>query len=165
LDSFPAGEFATLASENIASQTNPTNANGTIQKPAGLLNALLPDRYAVDQSEALPIDGMWTISSIKKRIRIEKGRAYAVDGWTHGFVLKILPDMVILTDVKRNDAGQYVANDLPLAAKAELILRSDGNIRVKAKTFPFPIEYTLVRQTLDSLEAMEAEQALLALEK
>lgn len=165
LDSFPAGDFATLASENIASQINPTNADGSIKKPAGLLNAFLPDHYAVDQTGALPIDGMWTISTIKKRIRIEKGRAYAVDGWTHGFVLKILPDMVILTDIKRNKVGKYVANDLPLTAKAELKLQSDGNIRVKAKTFPFPIEYTLVRETLDSLEAMEAEQAQLALEK
>ncbi len=165
LDEFPGGKFANIASENIASGLNPTNSDGTAKKPAGLINAFLPDRFSVTETDALPIDGMWTITSINKRIRIEKGRAYAVDGWTHGLVLKILPDMVVFTDIRRDDAGQYGANDLPLAAKLEMMLRPDGNIRAKVKTFPFPIEYTLIRETLDSPEAMEAEQALLALEK
>lgn len=165
LDGFPGGKFANLASENIVSQSNPKDADGNVKKPAGLIDAMLPDRYAVEETEALPIDGIWTISTIKKRVRIEKGRAYALDGWTHALILKVIPDMVIFRDIKREAAGEYEADDLPLGAKAKMTLQADGNLKVRSSTFPIPIKYKLIRETLDSSEAMEIEQALIGVEK
>jgi len=165
LDGFPGGKFANLASENIASQSNPTDADGNAKKPAGLIDAMLPDRYEIAETEALPIDGIWKISSIKKRIRIEKGRAFALDGWTHALILKILPEMVVLRDIKRIAPGKYEADDLPLGAKAKMTLQADGNIKVRNNIFPIPVKYTLIRETLDSSEAMKDELTLLPSEK
>ena len=76
--------------------------------------AFLPDKYSVTRSEALPIDGVWMISTIRKKIRIEQGRAYALDPWLHLFVLKVQPDMVVMQNFRRTDAGRYAADDLPL---------------------------------------------------
>lgn len=160
LEQFPGGKFARLASENMASIRNGGTADGATQY-SGVVKGFLPDRYAVAQEDSLPIDGIWTISSIKKRVRIEKGRAYALDGWTHAFVFNIMPDMVVFKDFKRTGPGKYEAQDLPLLAKMEMALRADGNIDVKIKTFPFPTTYTLIRETLDDAEAMAAEQLLL----
>lgn len=165
LNQFPAGQFAELASDNIASLAG-TDSDGTAAKPiAGLIDGFLPNKIDVAGTDPLPIDGIWKISTIKKRIRIEKGRAFAIDGWTHGFILKILPDMVIFNNVKRVGNGQYQADDLPLTGKAAMTLKPDGNIAVRVQTFPFPTSYTLMRETLDDSDAMAAEQALLASEK
>lgn len=165
LDQFPAGQFAELASDNIASLAG-TDSDGTAAKPiAGLIDGFLPNKADVELSDSLPIDGIWKISTIKKRIKIEKGRAFAIDGWTHAFMLKILPDMVIFKNVQRTGNGQYEADDLPLLAKAAMTLKPDGNIAVRVKTSPFPISYTLVRETLEDADAMAAEQDLLVSEK
>lgn len=163
LEQFPGGKFARLASENMASLRNGRKGDGRAQH-TGLVKAILPDRYAVEQGNSLPIDGIWTISSIKKRIRIEKGRAFVLDGWVHALIFDIRPDMVVLKDFTRTKAGQFSAYDLPLNGKAKMTLRPDGNLDVKVKTFPFPITYTLVRETLDDAAAMAAEQALLLAE-
>lgn len=165
LKEFPGGKFASLASENIKDPDNAKGADGKIKKQGGLINAFLPSRYDVEQNQALPIDGVWTISTIKKRIKIEKGRAYALDGWTHALILKVLPEMVVIRNITRTEAGQYAADDLPLVAKAEMSLRSDGNIDVSVKTFPFPAKYTLIQETLDSASEMELEQQAIAAEK
>ncbi len=159
LEQFPGGKFARLASENMASLRQ-GEKDGAATAYTGMVKGFLPDRYAVAQGESLPIDGIWTISSIKKRIRIEKGRAYALDGWTHAIVFNILPDMVVLQNFKRNGPGRYEAEDLPLVAKSEMKLRADGNLDVKIKSFPFATTYTLIRETLDDPEAMAAEQAI-----
>lgn len=158
LDQFPAGQFAALASDTIASLSGNGGKNNA--RPAGLIDGFLPYRHDVEKGAALPIDGIWKISTIGKRIRIERGRAYAVDGWTHALVLKILPDMVVLKDIKRVGDGRYEAADLPLAAKARMELMPGGTIKVQAATFPFPTRYTLLRETLDDADAMAVERAL-----
>ena len=163
LNDFPAGQFAVLASDNIASLTGNGGANSG--KPAGLIDGFLPYRHDKPEQQALPIDGIWTISTIRKRIRIGKGRAYALDGWTHALFLKIQPEMVVLADLQREGPGQYRANDLPLAAEAAMALRSNGTIDVRVSTFPIPVKYTLIRDTLDDAEAMVAEQRLITAEK
>lgn len=165
LNEFPAGKFAELASENIAGNRATRDVDGKVRKPAGLINAFLPSRYDVDMADPLPIDGIWTVSTLKKRIRIEKGRAYALDGWTHALVLKVLPDMVVMRDIERTGPGKYAAQDLPLTARAKMTLRSDGNIDVHAETFPFPVKYVLIRETLDDAGAMETERLAVSAEK
>lgn len=165
LDQFPAGQFAELASDNIAGLSG-TDSDGSADKPiAGLIDGLLPMKADVAESQPLPIDGIWKISTIKRRIKIEKGRAYAIDGWTHAFILKILPDMVVFKNVERIGKGQYQANDLPLLANAAMTLKSDGNILVEVETSPFPTSYTLIRETLSDADAMSAELELIVSEK
>jgi Caspase domain len=165
LDQFPAGQFAELASDNIAMLAG-TDSDGSADKPiAGLIDGFLPMKADVKESKSSPIDGIWKISTIQKRIKIEKGRAYAIDGWTQAFILRILPDMVVFKNVERIGNGQYQADDLPLLAKAVMTLKPDGNISVHVKTSPFPTSYTLIRETLDDAEAMTTEQDLLTVEK
>jgi len=155
MNGFPAGQFIELASDNIASLTG---ASGEV---AGLIEGFLPNKRDVASTDPLPIDGIWKISTINKRIRIREGRAHALDGWTHAFILKVQPDMVVLKNMKRTGPGQYEADDLPLLAKAQLELQPGGNINVKVGTVPFSTSYQLLRETLDDVEAMEAEQAAL----
>ena len=69
------------------------------------VDAVLPYRDAVPESDARPIDGVWTVSTLGKRIRISKGRAWAVDSWLHLFVLHVKPDMVVMRDVQRLGVG------------------------------------------------------------
>jgi len=123
--------------------------------------ALLPRRFDVPESEPLPIDGVWMISTIGKRIHIERGRAYVVDPWLHMFVLQVQPDMVVMRNVRQTGAGQYTADDLPLAGPAAFTLRPDGNISVQVQSVLGPLSYDLIRQTADDPAALDAEIAAL----
>ncbi len=114
------------------------DAAGVPQVPA-----ILPDRYSVDTTEALPIDGVWRINTINKRIRIEQGRAYAVDRWRHLLVLEVKPDMVVLQNFRRTGVGSYSAED-PVGP-VTLDLAADGNLDVVVKTPLFPVRYRLIR--------------------
>ena len=121
------------------------------------IDAFLPDKYSVEETEALPIDGVWMISSINKKIRIERGRAYAVDSWLHMFTLKVQPDMVVLQNFQRTGPGQYTADDLPLLGPATFQLRPDGNISVKVKGMLGPVGYNLIKRDIDDNYALQAE--------
>ena len=121
--------------------------------------AFLPDRYGVARSEALPIDGLWLISSIRKKIRIEQGRAFAVDPWLHMFVLEVQPDMVVLQNFRRTAAGKYAADDLPLAGPAEMTVNAKGNLDVVVQGLLGPARYGLIRLEPQYPEALTAEIA------
>lgn len=133
----------------------------TVSPAAAQVPALLPSRDDVPESEPLPIDGVWTISLLGKRIQIERGRAFAVDPWLHLFVLQVQPDMVVLRNFQRTGAGRYTADDLPLLGPAALELQSDGSIRVSVKGVLGPITYVLTRQSSDDPTSFEAELAAL----
>ncbi len=47
-----------------------------------LFPAILPNKADVQATEVSPIDGDWIVSANNKRIRIDRGRAYALDTWT-----------------------------------------------------------------------------------
>lgn len=119
--------------------------------------AFLPDKYSVARGEALPIDGLWLVSSIRKKIRIEQGRAYAVDPWLHLFVLKVQPDMVVMQNFRRTDAGSYAADDLPLMGPALLTVNAKGNLDVSVQGALGPAKYALVRLEAQYPEALTAE--------
>ncbi len=121
------------------------------------MDAFLPDKYSVSETQALPIDGVWTISSIRKKIRIERGRAYAVDPWLHMFTLKVRPDMVVLQNFERTSAGVYTADDLPLLGPATMQLKPDGNLSVRVKGALGPVAYTLIKREADDKRALDAE--------
>ncbi len=125
------------------------------------VDALLPNKDQVPETDALPIDGVWTISTIGKRIRIERGRAYAVDSWLHLFALLIRADMVVMRNVARRGIGSYTADDLPLLGPAEIRLRFDGDLEVSVKGSLGPVRYTLIKQEADDPALLEMEVALL----
>jgi hypothetical protein len=117
--------------------------------------AVLPDRYSVATTEALPIDGVWRVNTINKRIRIEQGRAYALDRWRHLLVLEVKPDMVVLQNFRRTGAGTYTADD-PVGPVA-LTLASDGNLDVVVTTPLFPVRYRLIRVDVQYPDALAHE--------
>jgi len=131
----------------LASSAAAQDIGQAIADAAGIpqIPAFLPDKYSVTPSEPLPIDGLWLISTIRKKIRIEQGRAYAVDSWLHLFTLKVMPDMVVMQNFRRDGAGQYAADDLPLVGPATMTLTGDGNLDVAVQGMFGPVRYGLTR--------------------
>jgi len=121
--------------------------------------AFLPLSHTVTAtSEAMPLDGVWNITSNNKRIRIERGRAYAVDGWLHLFVLKVQPNMVVIKDIVKTGAGQYSGVDLPLMGTAVMQASPSGTLNVTVQTFLGPIKYVLAPVQLDDRDWFEKDR-------
>ncbi len=156
LEQFPEGIYARFAEANIAQLLDPTALGGAIEsdKPWIIsLGAALPDRYAVDLGPRQPIDGVWRISTNDKRLRIERGRAFAVDGWNHALLFRVEPEQVTMIDIRRDDDGAYLGRDILLNGDARMTVRDDGNLDVTVGTFPFPVTFVLIREALDDSEA------------
>ncbi len=126
---------------------------------AQLADAFLPYKDAVPTSNTQPIDGVWTIPSIGKRIRIEGGRAYAVDPWVHAFILQIQPDMVVIQNIKRLKSGVYIGDDLPLLGQARFKIQPSGDMAVAVAGQLGPYNYTMTPDELDDTGAYETEVA------
>lgn len=121
--------------------------------------AFLPSMTAVPAAAPLPIDGEWVIDSIRKRIRIEGGRAYAVDSWLHLFVLKIEPMMVVIKDITRTDMGQYSGSDLPLMGKWTAQLLPNGTLKVTVAGAFGPVNYNLTPVRVDDQGTFDMEKS------
>lgn len=158
---FPQGTYAAFARDNIAQLLDPTATGGELnsEKPWIIsLGAALPGRYAVDLGERLPIDGVWRLSTNDKRMRIERGRAFAVDGWNYALLFRVKPEQVTMTDIRRDAPGVYLGRDILLNGDSTLTLRADGNLDVKIASFPFPVEFVLVREALDDPVTLDQER-------
>ncbi len=107
---------------------------------------------AVPASDAMPVDGTWSITSIAKTVRIERGRVYAVEGWTHLFVLKIQPGMVVIKDLRPSAPGQYTAYDLPLMGAWQGRMAADRTITVDVQGALGPAKYQMMPLQLDNPE-------------
>jgi len=123
----------------------------TMQAPE--IGAFLPNVVDVAPSEAMPIDGLWKISSISKLIRIDRGRAYAIDGWNHMIILKIKPGMVVLRDISESAEGIYSGVDLPLAGPLKATVTGDRILDVHVTGKLGKARYQLIPQQLDNQEA------------
>lgn len=136
----------------------------TIADAAGIprMDAFLPDRYSVEKSEALPIDGVWMISANRKKIKIEQGHAYALDPWLHLFTLKIQRDMVVLQNFQRTGPGKYQADDLPLLGPATMQLEDNGNLSVFVAGTLGPVRYKLIKREVDNSNLFQSELDILA---
>ena len=106
--------------------------------------AFLPMMTEVPATSAMPIDGEWMVSANRKRIRIEGGRAYAVDPWVHLFVLNIEPMMVVISDIRRVGPGQYRGKDLPLMGEFSATLTPDGVMDITVAGMLGPVKYKLM---------------------
>lgn len=98
------------------------------------------------------------INNIRKRIRIEGGRAYAVDPWLHLFVLKIEPLMVVSKNWRRTGPGQYTGEDLPLVGQFRAQLDASGNMTVQVAGMLGPATLTLSPVRPDSQRRFEREK-------
>ncbi len=160
LEQYPDGLYASFADANIRQLLDPTATGGEIESETPWiisLGAALPDRYAVDLGVPLPIDGVWRISTNNKRIRIERGRAFAVDGWNHLLVVRVEPEQVTTTGLRREGPGVYHGRDILLDGDTRLTVRADGNLDVWVGTYPFPVEFVLIREAVDDPDALHAE--------
>ena len=128
----------------------PANANSFGGGQVPQIPAFLPFMTSVPMTEPLPIDGEWMIDSIRKRIRIEGGRAYAVDSWLHLFVLKNEPLMVVIQDIKSAGPGQYSGQDLPLMGAWAAHLQPNGTLKVSVAGMLGPVSYNLLPVKMDS---------------
>lgn len=126
------------------------------------MDAFLPDKYSVEETEALPIDGVWMISANRKKIKIENGRAYALDPWLHLLTLKIQRDMVVMQNFQRVGPGRYQADDLPLLGPATMQLEGNGNLSVSVAGALGPARYRLIKRDVDNDSSFQSELDIMA---
>lgn len=107
------------------------------------IDGFLPTMYEVPASAPLPIDGMYTISTIKKKIMIEQGRAYAVDGWNFALFMRIQPNMVTGMNFVQTGQNTYEFDDLPLMGRGSMVVQPNGWIDVKTRGGT-PYDYKLI---------------------
>lgn len=120
-------------------------------QPGQQISAFLPMADSVPRSETLDIDGVWRVNTIGKRIRIEGGRAYAVDDWLHLFTLHVQPNMVVIKNIQEDGMGGYSGEDLPLMGKWQAKPAADGGLDVSVAGVMGPASYRLLPvETLDA---------------
>lgn len=122
-------------------------ALGTLGAPTpaeAQMRALLPTIDEVEPLEDLPIDGVWEIREISKRIVINDGHGYAEDSWVHMMLFRIEPEQVVLKNIRELSNGDYVAQDLPLLANVTFEWVGDDTLRGRTDGF-IPAVYHLDR--------------------
>ncbi|HAI96903.1 MAG: hypothetical protein CL866_02635 [Cycloclasticus sp.] len=147
--------FAMIFSLSVSTaQANPMGIPQVPQIPA-----FLPMMMDVPMTKKLPIDGEWMINDIRKRIRIEGGRAYAVDSWLHLFVLKVEPMMVVSQDWRRIGPGKYSGQDLPLVGPFTATLMPNGSMSVQVQGMFGPVNLTFSPVRVDDQRRFEREKS------
>lgn len=114
-------------------------------QPGQHIPAFLPMADSVPANESTSdIDGVWRVSTIGKNIRIDSGRAYAIDGWLHLFTLEVQPNMVVIKNIRPDGMGGYTGEDLPLMGKWQAKLAADGALDVHVAGAMGPASYRLL---------------------
>lgn len=119
-------------------------AAGTMEIPK--LKAFLPMSYNVPPTEAMPLDGFYMIAGMDKRIRIEKGRSYAVDSWMYLMLLEIRPNMVLTKDIAPKAPGKYIGYNLTFSKEESFEVTAAGSVESKVGGHTF----TLIPLQLDN---------------
>jgi len=123
----------------------------TMQVPE--VGAFLPSIVDVKPGATLPIDGLWSISSLDKVVRIDRGRIYAIEGWNHLLVFKIKPGMVVIKQLKEETPGVYAGQDLPLQGPLKATLTGDRILDVNVAGAMGEVRYQMIPQQLDDQSA------------
>ena len=103
-------------------QTAPAVAQGDL---------VLADLVQIDETEPgqpLPIDGIWRLRELNKKVAIEGGHVFALEGWTHLLVWAVEPGMVTSTRLRQTDRQKLIAYDALLKREMEWTVREDGTI-------------------------------------
>ena len=103
-----------------------------------------PIATMVPASEALPIDGVWQLGDLNKRVEMDRGRMVAIDPWTFLFTKKVLPGSVLIRDIRQTAPGQYQGFDLAWGKPVTFSETVTGTIGVRVQTFPLPVSYDLL---------------------
>ena len=90
--------------------------------------AALPMKSSVAPTKATPVDGVYIISTLGKRIKIDRGRGYMIDPWVQALLWEVQTDMVTLKNFQSVGDGVYEADDLPMAAKVRFTLGNQGEL-------------------------------------
>lgn len=139
----------TAATIMVASALTP------VEPASAQIPAFLPNKEAVPAREPMEIDGDWQVNTIGKVIRIDRGRAYAVEGWTHAFVLNVQPDMVTIRNIRQTSEDEYVGDDLPMMGKVTLRHISADRIEASVPGLFGPARYTLTRVESSGYETVD----------
>jgi hypothetical protein len=83
---------------------------------ANAARANLPTANEVKPSKKMRIDGEYRISTLNKRVLVDRGRAIVLEGWKHMLLWDVEPGMVVVRDIKHVGNGQFTGRDLPLNA-------------------------------------------------
>jgi hypothetical protein len=117
------------------------------------IGAFLPSVVDVKPSQVLPIDGLWSVSSLDKVVRIDRGRVYAIEGWMHLLLFKIKPGMVVIKGLKEESDGVYAGDDLPLQGPLKATLTGDRILDIKVAGALGEVRYQMIPQQLDDQDA------------
>lgn len=119
------------------------------------VKAFLPMSYNVPPTEAMPLDGVYMIAGMDKRIRIEKGRSYAVDSWMVMMVLEVRPNMVITKDIMPTAPGKYTGFNLTFSKAETFEVTAAGGVESKVNG----VRFTLMPLQLDNQAWFDQEMA------
>lgn len=106
-------------------------------------DAKLPQLIGVPATQSTAIDGVWRLATNKARIRIEAGRAYALDPWVYLLLWQVKPQMVVMRNFREAAIGRFDADDLLLAGPATLTLINPDQLRVEVRGALAPVTYKL----------------------
>jgi len=81
--------------------------------------AMLPTADSVEPAAATDADGTYMVSTINKRITIDRGRAYVVDPWIHALIFRVERGMVTLQNFRQTGPDEFEADDLPMMGKVK----------------------------------------------
>ncbi|WP_379545785.1 hypothetical protein ACFCW2_09005 [Qipengyuania sp. DSG2-2] len=117
-------------------------AGGVAAPAQAQIPALLPYIGTVEPLEPMAIDGIWRIREIDKLIVIDRGHGYAVEGWVHALIWRVMPRHIVLDDLRELGDGRIAGRDLPLMAAVTMVPIDDYTIRVTAHGL-IPVTYHL----------------------
>ncbi len=107
---------------------------GTSSPANAQIPGWLPSVGDVEPSAPLPIDGMWNIREINKRVIIENGYAYAVDGWVHALFFNVMPDQVFVRDIQPLPDGTYISQNLTMSGQMTFEPAPGGSLVATMRT-------------------------------
>lgn len=118
-------------------------------------DAKVPLLKDVPAAQSTAIDGIWRLQINSARIRIEAGRAYALDPWVYLLLWKVKPQMVVMRNFRQVSIGSFTADELLLAGPATLQLINPDELRVQVKGALGPATYKLLLVEADDPQALQ----------
>lgn len=110
---------------------------------------------SVPATAPLAIDGVWRVSTLGKRVRIQQGRSFVLDPWRHLFVMQIQRNMVVVRDLHDAGGGAFGGYDLMALGAWRAVKNASGNLDVVVSGIT-PTRFQLIAVELDNPEAFAA---------
>ena len=90
----------------------------------------LPHYSELPEGKTMPIDGVWLITSKNSRLRISKGRAYAIDHYAVGIfgAWKVEPENGVLNNIVYLGQGTFRGDELTYSGQFIAKVHPSGNL-------------------------------------